>query len=193
VSLSEVFGTIDAVLGVLGGPKGSPAYIRFGAPPEGGLSARGVYDPYGRELREEGLSVFRAALAKPEEGEVYVVDCSTSVLEQSFRMYALEERRPVYLAEGREVGVGRAGEPLLGGDVRLTPLPVGTRVRSSGAADGRFAFQSFLARAELFAQTGGWARMPPRWKGGPAEEVVVTERAPDVGPVGPGGPEGGRS
>jgi uncharacterized protein len=106
-----------------------PLYLRFGEPPKTGRSntyrrelfalanARGdrLRMPLPNADLEKGVSVFRAC--RDEDGS-YVVDTSPDT--QCAKIFALlsDSGRPAYLVEGREVGFGHLGEPLLT-DVRI--------------------------------------------------------------------------
>lgn len=113
-------------------------YLRFGALPPGGRSptTRGKIKlglpPKGTRcnpgpLFEAGASCFRARRIPGG----YEVDVSVSLaLAISFRLLSQTDR-PIYIVEGREVGLGRDHEPLLI-DAVTKPLPLGSRVQVSG-------------------------------------------------------------
>jgi uncharacterized protein len=105
----------------------NPLYIRFGGLPSGKLSAASEDMPNDPKW-EKGISVFRAH--KTLEGD-YVVDTAPVPTQVEMFWMCLHEKRPAFLAEGREVGTGGDGEPVLE-DVTLTPIPEGATIRASG-------------------------------------------------------------
>lgn len=106
-----------------------PLYLRFGEPPKTGRSntyrrevlalAEAEGAPAGLTipdaLLEEGVSVFRA---RREEDGSYVVDVSADVQHATLFALLADAGRPAYLLDGREVGFGWVGEPVLS-DVRI--------------------------------------------------------------------------
>jgi len=94
-------------------------FVRFGDPPPLGDSwnyARGGGP-------EGGLSTWRAFKTKAGN---YVLDPGENLDAALTALLFLETRvgtvKPVYKAEGKVVGTGSAGEPLLGNRVTLTPI-----------------------------------------------------------------------
>lgn len=83
------------------------AYLRFGALPEDGLSAVPVFG-----FKECGVSVYPGSL---REDGVYVLGFDRLLLgiDTRFPAWVLRQGRPLYRVEGRQVGVGGAGEPVL--------------------------------------------------------------------------------
>jgi hypothetical protein len=118
-------------------------YIRFGDLPPGERSSTGRREALaagfprwiylGKPDFEIGVSVFsgRRRHGSGTRGGVYVADVSASVGLAVCLAYLIEQDIPAYLATGRRVGTGGCGEPLLRG-VTLKPLPLGSRVVSSG-------------------------------------------------------------
>ncbi len=103
-----------------------PLYIRFGELPASGDSFRS-YD-WKKPTWEKGVSCFRG---RRDEDGAYAVDTEARAGLLNMYKKLVGEERPVYLAHGREVDEGVCGEPVLK-DVRLSPLPGGSRVRAVG-------------------------------------------------------------
>lgn len=89
----------------------APVYLRFGGLPEGGCSAAGL------GFRECGVSVYPGIAL--EDGS-YVLDFRRTVLgiDTRYLRALLLNARPLYLVQGRRVGTGGTGEPVLS-DVRI--------------------------------------------------------------------------
>jgi hypothetical protein len=84
-------------------------YLRFGEPPLDGCSAVPVLG-----FKECGVSVYPGGRL---QNGTYVLDLHRCLLgiDTRFLAWLLQQARPLYLVEGRRVGVGGAGEPVLSG------------------------------------------------------------------------------
>jgi len=113
---------------------GDPVYLRFGGLPEGGRSAVGLFG-----LRELAVSVYPAS--RRRDG-AYVLDFRRLLFGVDTRYLAklLWEGRPLYLVEGRRVGIGGMGEPVLE-DARIAGE---ARPSEVGVLPGRERFEALL-------------------------------------------------
>jgi hypothetical protein len=163
-----------------------PLYIRFGRARPCGYSLDYKTDPETGEPKAEiGVSTFRARRAEPEGADaVYVVDASQShELAHDFKELWQADKR-VYLAEGREVGIGSGGEPCLR-DVQLAPLPEGARLSCPDPWSGYTPL--FIAHHALVAAScGGRLHAPWWWWQSPPELRVDAQGC--ARPAEPGGP-----
>ncbi len=138
-------------------------YIRFGAPPEGGISRRWMF-----ERDEVGMSVFQGYKRPQSKGGGYAVDIPAD--EWFLRMYRqstslidlILDCRPIFVVEGcEEVGRGGDGEPVIAGGTvkRISPF---TRVDLSqwwGEAGRAFARRWKQARRSLGFSASEGARL----------------------------------
>jgi uncharacterized protein len=124
-----------------------PVYLRFGGLPEGGRSAAGL------GFRECGVSVYPGSVL--EDGS-YVLDFRrvTLGIDTRYLRAILWKARPLYLIEGRQVGTGGIGEPVLS-DVRIAKeVPA----RSVDVLPDRPHFKALIEawRAKREGRDPGW-------------------------------------
>ncbi len=118
----------------LGELPGSPAYLRFGTLPEEGCSRA----PLGRS--EGGVSVYPGIYLKGSG--TYQLDFRRLLLglDSRFLVRLLRQARPLYAVEGRRVGVGCMGEPVLA-DARIIKEVPAYKV---GVLPGRRRFRALI-------------------------------------------------
>ena len=95
--------------------QGRPCYVRFGEAPKDGLSR----DPF--DNTEPGLSVFHGY--EMPDGSVFV-DPGEGWHLRGTLVVLIARGYPPFIARGRWVGTGGAGEPCLA-DFTLEPVPLG--------------------------------------------------------------------
>lgn len=141
-----IFADYGAMLGEL---PGRPVYLRFGELPESGRSSTGLL------IRECGVSVYPGV----ETGGSYALDFRRLLtgIDTRYLTSILWRSRPLFLVEGRRIGLGGMGEPCLAdarivgevapGDVEALPdrprfreLLEAWRAKRRGADPGSAAF-----------------------------------------------------
>lgn len=129
-------------------------YVRFGAPPPGGRSSssRNYHDG----TDEGGLCVFRAQ--ETPEGEYWIDPGEEADLVLTLLVLFFERRSRGYLAAGKEVGIGSAGEPLLV-DFSLRPIPPG-EIKSVWEPPPWWRAGLFIRRLNNFLSLEGGALRP---------------------------------
>ncbi len=143
-----------------------PLYVRFGDAPAGGISL-----DHKTMQPEPGLSVFRAH--SPEEG-VYMLHATSPSLADAYKKFVYDAGRPVFLAEGTEVGRGGGHEPCLAPDASLRLLPEGTRL---GCADPWQPYAALhYAHDALVKEASGRLTTSPWWYWKPSPSARVDHR-----------------
>lgn len=143
-----------------------PLYVRFGDAPAGGISL-----DHKTMQPEPGLSAFRAY--SPKEG-VYVLHATSPSLADAYKKFVYDAGRPVFLAEGTEVGVGGGHEPCLTPDASLRLLPEGTRL---GCVDSWQPYATLhYAHSALVQEASGVPTTSPAWYWEPSPSARVDHR-----------------
>lgn len=132
---------------------GRHVYLRFGDLPADGLSAAPLIG-----IREHGVSVYSGFV---EGGGSYVLDLRRPLLgtDTRFLAWLLSEGRPLYVVEGRQVGIGGMGEPVLEDARIVEEVPP----RSVGVLPDRPRFRA-LVGAWRAIREGGY-HDPRVWHG----------------------------